>query len=82
MWAGSDPMVVLGLARQCFRELASCVEGTGVLRRAVYGVFLGHIAAQMEQCSVEALQHWEQVRGCSGSHGNCVSSKGLFLTTH
>ena len=63
VWAGSDRGVVLELAKQCFLELSSCEEEKGVTRQAVCGSLLGHTAAQMDQCRLEALQHWEQVRG-------------------
>ena len=63
VWAGQDQATVLGLAKQCFLELFSHTAEVGVLRKTVYGGFLGHIAAQTKRRRVEALQHWEQVRG-------------------
>ena len=63
VWAGSDRGAVLELAKQCFLELSSCEEEKGVTRQAVCRSLLGCTAAQMDHCRLEALQHWEQVRG-------------------
>ena len=71
VWAGRDHSVVLRLAEQCFLELSRAAVEAGVLRRAVYGGFLGHIAARTKGRRMEALQHWEEVRG-GGSHDNWV----------
>lgn len=62
-WAGSDPAMVLALAKQCFLELSTGVGEMGVTRQAIYGALLGQATAKMEQASAEPLQYWEKVSG-------------------